>query len=401
MSRSRWVLTSVLTSVLAPSLAASQVTVVPRRGIDWGRLMPSVNAHVDPQDALHRGEIDFVGTGPREVLVSLPTKLVSRRGDELPVSFRAGEVLLAYNRTNTVTAPDPRQPILVHPTASTGNATLLLGGTAMPSSKQPSGIYEAVITVASRVTLSPTGLYLSSRERSGAFTIYNEEDVAVEIQLSFAFGYPVSDSIGHLDVPLTEHAPAGEPSAAEWLRVYPRRVVLQPKRRQLVRIAAYPPDLQSGEYWARLLVTSHRVPPASASTDAPQHTAVRLNTVYVTAVNYRNGVVSTGVEVDSATVRRTATGASLTLELRRSGNAAYLGRLVVSALARDGSVLAQTSEPLAVYRTLRRIITLALPSGTRADAAQITYSLSTQRDDVPSAMLISAAPRAGRLALDR
>jgi len=117
MSRSRWVLTSVLTSVLAPSLAASQVTVVPRRGIDWGRLMPSVNAHVDPQDALHRGEIDFVGTGPREVLVSLPTKLVSRRGDELPVSFRAGEVLLAYNRTNTVTAPDPRQPILVHPTA--------------------------------------------------------------------------------------------------------------------------------------------------------------------------------------------------------------------------------------------------------------------------------------------
>src|ERR1700750_2742488 len=91
------------------------------------------------------------------------------------------------------------------------------------------------------VTISPTAIYLSSRDRTASFELYNGEDTPAEVELSLAFGYPVSDSLGRVGARLVDSASANEPSAASWIRLFPRRVVLQPRQRQLVRVGAYPP----------------------------------------------------------------------------------------------------------------------------------------------------------------
>jgi hypothetical protein len=77
------------------------------------------------------------------------------------------------------------------------------------------------------VTVSPTALYITSRNPSALLTLINTGTRPEEIELSIAFGYPVSDppacSRRH-----RRHAAAGEPSLTSFLRLFPRRLVLQP-----------------------------------------------------------------------------------------------------------------------------------------------------------------------------
>ena len=94
---------------------------------------------------------------------------------------------------------------------------------------------------AGAVTVSPTALYISSRSPSALLTLYNAGDRAEEIEISFGFGYPRSDSTGALQVMITDSAAVGEPSASAWLRVFPRRMVLQPGQRQVVRVTVVAP----------------------------------------------------------------------------------------------------------------------------------------------------------------
>src|SRR4051794_27324371 len=153
------------------------------------------------------------------------------------------------------------------------------------------------------VTISPTAIYLSSRDRSASFELYNGDDSPTEVELSLAYGYPMSDSLGRVDVRLLDTVPAGDPSAVGWLRLYPRRVLLQPKQRQVVRVGAYPPaGIAAGEYWARLLVRSRAgtVPLDLRDAGAARHSLMKIETLFITALNYRNGRVSSGVQVDSA-----------------------------------------------------------------------------------------------------
>src|SRR5688500_4430590 len=108
---------------------------------------------------------------------------------------------------------------------------------------------------AAAVSVSPMAVYLDQRTRTGTITLYNAGTRPEEIGVEFAFGYPQSDEAGNITVPITDTVPAGEPSAVGWLQAFPRRLVLQPGQRQVVRIMIRPPEgLEEGEYWARALV---------------------------------------------------------------------------------------------------------------------------------------------------
>ncbi|HXT16776.1 MAG TPA: hypothetical protein VN706_14150 [Gemmatimonadaceae bacterium] len=247
------------------------------------------------------------------------------------------------------------------------------------------------------VSISPTAIYLSSRDRTASFELYNGDDTPAEVELSLAFGYPASDSLGRVDVHLLDSVPATEPSAVPWLRLFPRRVVLQPKQRQLVRVGAYPPaGIAVGEYWARLLVRSRPSPlPVEADKGrSARRPLMKIETLFITALNYRNGAVTTGVQVDSARARTTDSTLSLVLDMHRTGNAAYLGRLNVEVLSTSGAVVMQSAEDVAVYRSLRRIITFPLARGS---ASTFRYRLATERDDIDPSVVARAEPVSGQV----
>ncbi len=122
------------------------------------------------------------------------------------------------------------------------------------------------------VLVAPHAVYLDHRTRSGSLTLYNPGAEPVEIAVSFFFGYPVTDSLGHFSIATPDSVQAGMPSAADWIEAFPRRLTLAPLQRQTVRLLARPPqglagrgvlvphhDFRQGRQWYR----SRRPTPAA------------------------------------------------------------------------------------------------------------------------------------------
>jgi hypothetical protein len=69
------------------------------------------------------------------------------------------------------------------------------------------------------------------------------------------------------------------------------------------------------------------------------------------------------------------------VDLTREGNAAFLGRLRVELLDAAGRVVAEREEVLAVYRSIRRRVLVAVPEGAVPVTARLT--MDTRRSDLP------------------
>jgi len=233
------------------------------------------------------------------------------------------------------------------------------------------------------VSVSPMAVYMSDRERTGTMTLYNPGSRPEEIEIEFAFGYPQTDADGNIQVPLSPEAPAGEPSAVPWLSAFPRRLVLEPGQRQVVRVLARPPaGLANGEYWARALVRSRGGQEPIEARQGDVGIQIDVETLIVVAVNYRNGEMTTGLAVRSAEATSAGDSTIARITLERTGNAAFLGRLLVEALDERGDVVGSSEQVVAVYRTLSPRV--ALPtSGEGRRPVTVRYTLDTERSDLP------------------
>jgi hypothetical protein len=251
------------------------------------------------------------------------------------------------------------------------------------------------------ISVSPLMLVIDARTRTGTLTLYNDNPLPEEIEISFGFGYPVSDSTGKVRVELADTAPTGEPSAVTWMRAFPRRLLLQPGQRQVVRIIVQPPaGLPDGEYWGRVLVTATGGrPPIEQEIRPDVRVAVAVKTVFAPAVLFRKGNVSTGVTVSGARAQNTPQGARLVLDLERQGNAAFLGRITAELQAPDGRVMAADSDVVAVYHRLRRDLVLTPPAGASLAGARVRYTVDTERPDAGDAVL-EARPVSGTVQVD-
>jgi hypothetical protein len=236
---------------------------------------------------------------------------------------------------------------------------------------------------AAAVSVSPIAVYLDQTTRTATLTLFNPGTLPEEVEIGFAFGYPVSDSLGNVSVPLAETAPAGEPSAVSWMRAFPRRLRLEPGQRQVVRVLAEPPaGLPDGEYWARILVRSRGGQPPIEQTQGAVTLQLNVETVVVAAATYRKGPVTTGVAVEAPQAIRAPEGVVLQTDLVRQGNSAYLGRVRAELLAPDGRVAAEVTDELAVYHRLRRRFLLPY-TGTLGPGFRIRYTFETVRPDLP------------------
>ena len=243
----------------------------------------------------------------------------------------------------------------------------------------------ATATTARAVTVSPTAVYISSRNPSALLTLVNTGTRPEEIELSIGFGYPVSDTAGVLRVDIVDVAANGEPSLTSFLRVFPRRLVLQPGQRQVVRVmVAIPAGASDGEYWGRVLVKSRGGEPPIEQNQGSVRMQLALETTFATAVFFHKGDVKTGVSVPSASAHRTGDSVQFTLDLKREGNGAFLGRVRAELVAPNGSTVAEVEDVVAVYRALRRRFVLRTGAALPAGAYTLRYLIDTERPDLPS-----------------
>ncbi len=245
---------------------------------------------------------------------------------------------------------------------------------------------------AAAVSVSPVALYIDDRTRTGTLTLFNPGTRPEEITVEFAFGYPVSDDSGNVSVPLSAEAPAGEPSAVPWLRAFPRRMVLEPGQRQVVRVVAQPPaGLSQGEYWSRVLVRSRGGQPPIEQRDGDVAVKLDVETVVVVALSYRNGDVVTGLRLVSASAKRADGSVTALVDVERQGNAAFIGRILSELVDAEGRVVAESDEVLAVYRSIRRRVDLTVPDGVTGPL-RIRFRFDTERDDLPPGAALPVAP---------
>jgi hypothetical protein len=217
-----------------------------------------------------------------------------------------------------------------------------------------------------------------------------------EIELSIGFGYPVSDTAGVLRVDIVDTAASGEPSLTSFLRVFPRRLVLQPGQRQVVRVmVAMPAGAADGEYWGRVLVKSRGGEPPIEQSEGNVRMQLSLETTFATAVFYHKGEMKTGITVSSAAARRMGDSVQFTLDLKREGNSAYLGRIRAELLDAKGGSVAEVEDVVAVYRALRRRFVLRTGKALPPGAYTVRYTVDTERPDLPPQGPIKAVPVTG------
>jgi hypothetical protein len=254
------------------------------------------------------------------------------------------------------------------------------------------GLLVAFAAPAAAVSVSPTALYIDSRSRTAILTLYNPGALAEEITIDFAYGYPQADSAGNMSVPTTTEPAAGEPSAMGWMRAFPRRLVLQPGQRQVVRVLVEPPaGLAEGEYWARVLISSRGGQPPIEQTQGDVRLQLNVVTTLVMAANYRNGGVQTGVSISGESAQRVAGGVQFQADFSRTGNAAYLGRMRAELVDASGTVLGTLYDDLAVYRNMRRRLLFTVPA-TATGPLTVRIHVDTEREDLPPGGALPAAP---------
>lgn len=247
-----------------------------------------------------------------------------------------------------------------------------------------------------QITITPTSIFLDQNSRIGNMMVINNSDDAQEITLDFVYGYLESYEDGSVEL-LMENDEEDEItdtsySLSEYIRGFPQSFTLNPGQRQSVRLFVNPPaDLEDGTYWTRILVGSAAESPAvgtASTTDITANINITLNQNL--GLFYKNGDVSTGIEVENITSTRTESGINTLVKYNRTGNSPFIGTVTTRVMQRDE-----------VISTNRRSTTLFF-GGTYAVENEIEnlepgdyrveVSFVAERNDIASENLVSMSP---------
>jgi len=238
----------------------------------------------------------------------------------------------------------------------------------------------------SGVLVAPTVVFISDKGRTGRMEVQNPTNEPREISIHFSYGLPISDSLGNVSVAMQDTGITDPRSAVDWVKAFPKKLVIQPNATQVVRLVANPPaNLPDGEYWARIVVRSQE-----GETNIPAPTAegaitTKLNMIMQTAImlKYRKGAITSQIELKGARAVQNDSLVMVTIDLTSTGSASYVGTLGCRLLDADKKELVQQRCDLAVYRDLKRRIDIPIKNLTGKQPFQVDVSVSTSgRSDI-------------------
>jgi hypothetical protein len=242
------------------------------------------------------------------------------------------------------------------------------------------------------ILVAPHAVFMDHRSRTGQVFLVNTGDTPEEVSIELKYGYPATDSTGTVFIKLIDQPDSTEPSAAAWVKAYPRRAVLAPGQRQVVRLLARPPaGLPDGEYWSRIIATSRGSKVAVIGGDSAVSAGLSLELRTIISLSYRKGAVHTGVSVTDLRATRHADSLEVWFGAERQGNAAFLGTLTYELLGEDGKARDQWDTPVAVYHPLSRRYVFPLDS-VPAGRYTLRMRLTTARSDLDQRNILPAEP---------
>lgn len=212
------------------------------------------------------------------------------------------------------------------------------------------------------VLTAPTVVIMSDRERTSRMIVRNPSSQPKEIEIRMGFGIPVSDSLGNVTVDLFDTTKVDARSCADWIKVFPRKLVLEGNGTQTIRFIASPPrGLEDGEYWARVIVRSQESKVSIPKAKEGQITT-NLNMIMQTAISlkYRNGNLVSKIAMSDVEATVGDNEVDILMDLQNLGNISYVGRLICRVMDSNGDEIGLKIVDLAIYRDLKRKITVPL-----------------------------------------
>lgn len=204
-----------------------------------------------------------------------------------------------------------------------------------------------VLTQAQSLMLSPGTLVLNEQQRAAAISVGTTGDRLTTFEVSDSFFTQQSD--GQL---IAADPTTAKGTAADFVRVGPRRFVAEPGRGQQVRVAVRPPaDLSPGEYRMHLTVAStgdsDATPTESVTTETASGIRVVIPVRVARAVRvlYRHQVQPEGGTVEAVRRQRDGSDTAIDFEVLRKGPTSLLAKTEVLAMSSTGNILTRWPGP--------------------------------------------------------
>ena len=251
------------------------------------------------------------------------------------------------------------------------------------------------------VMVAPHAVFIDHNQRSGSVLLYNPGTEPVEVTISTIFGYPITDSIGRIQ--LDTLMADSTNSALGWIQAFPRRLTVGPRERQTVRLLARPPvGLADGEYWLRLRIAAQAgsVPITGVADTTAIQVGLKLEVRTIIGVNYRKGPVMTGVSLSNLRARVVGDSVITRARIERRGNAAFIGMIRETLVDSTGAVRAQRvgdslatsyQSPIGVYFTMEPRLASAIPApGLPRGRYWLRYEVVAEREDLDPKVVLKA-----------
>jgi len=247
--------------------------------------------------------------------------------------------------------------------------------------------------VQAQISIAPTMLFVQDNPGIGEIYLSNSSDLAQEISFEFRFGYPSSSNDGEISMVYDDTLRQQQHDVADYVRIYPSRVIIPPNQSQTVRVQVMPMrDRPDGVYWSRLVVASSAITP---DVSAESNEGISTNISYVLEQNipmfYHKGETTTGISVNDVTViPPDSTGQLRVLpEIERTGNSPYLGTVYARLFSGDDVLLQERESPAYFYFKDWRGFTFQKPD-TQQGPLYLELEFETRRRSLNSRDLVQA-----------
>ncbi|GAA0620564.1 hypothetical protein GCM10009422_15290 [Brevundimonas kwangchunensis] len=234
--------------------------------------------------------------------------------------------------------------------------------------------------VGADLNISPKRVVFGPGERTATVYIFNQGDQQATYSVELVDRIMLAD--GQI-VAASDHADMTVASASDLVQYTPRRITLQPRESQAIRVRARPGD--GGEHRTHLTVTA--LPSETAGFTVEQaaqpgadEVAVQVVALFSVSIPVivRDSAADARATIENVAVRREEGGQLVSLDLLRQGANSVYGDLEIRAGSTPDAPLVAAVRGIAVYPEIeRRTVVTALPATlTAGQAVTLVY-----RDD--------------------
>ena len=258
------------------------------------------------------------------------------------------------------------------------------GGATAQDATAPAGAAPAISAAptGADLNISPRRVTFDETERAASVYVFNQGEAPATYTVELIDRVMSPDG----QIRATADAPgeAKSPSAKDFIQYTPRRVTLQPKESQVIRIRVRPPS-DAGEYRTHLTVTAlpsetSGFTAAQAAQANPDSVALQITALFSVSIPLivREGAVDARAAVENAMLMdptEANPNGAVTLDLVRSGANSVYGDVEIHAGSGAAERVVGLVRGIAVYPEIGRrtvIAPLALPL-TPGEPVRVVY----------------------------